>query len=1170
MQARFLLGPAGSGKTFRCLAGVREVLRRSPEGLPLLFLAPKQATFQLERQLLAEPALAGYTRLQILSFERLAEFILAELRPGLPGLLSEEGRTMVLRALLTQKRQELSLFHASARLPGFARQLSLLLRELQRHQISPARLDGLSAQLENNKALAAKLSDTALLFGAYREWLRAHDLFDADCLLDLATEALRCAYTTSDSPIRLAGLWLDGFAEMTPQELALLAAVVPLCEEATLAFCLESELGADGSWLSPWATVGQSFRRCHERLRHLPGVELHVEVLERQPGLSRFSCSPVLARLEKCWAKPFTSAWVTSGAYSLGTAEWTGSAGGTAAVGRAVRVVRCASPTAEARVAAREILGHVRAGGRYRDCAVLLRSLETYHEALSRVFRGYEIPFFLDRREPVAHHPLAELTRNALRTVTYHWQSEDWFGALKSGLVPGIAEDEIDRMENEALARGWEGDVWLGPIRIPDNAGLATRYEGLRRQLVPPFERLSRRLGPGQRQGLDQPQPTGRDLAAAIRDFWEELRVSESLERWSRAGVGSSRARPWLEGANPIHLTVWQQMNEWLGNVELAFPVERLSLRDWLPVLEAGLGSLTAGVVPPALDQVLIGAVDRSRNPELQLVLLLGLNEGVFPAKPMSAPLLSDGDREVLVAQGITVGPDLRQQLARERYYGYVAVTRARQRLVVTYSAHDADNQPLNPSSFLLHLRRLFPELAIEQDTDPSAFGSIEHACELAGPMLRSCVSGLARRRGRWTSLPLGSAWLEWLARFGERESASRAEGLSPALAELLYGRTLRASVTRLEHFAACPFRFFVSAGLLAEERQRFVVDVREQGSFMHAVLARFHEEVQSEGRRWRDLTPQEARERVARIAAGLMPAFRGGLFGADRQALFMAAGLTAALQDFVETSIAWMQHHYGFDPHSVELAFGTGENGLSAWELELGEGHRLALRGQIDRVDLAVHPRSRQAWCVVVDYKSGMKKVDPVLQAHGIQIQLPAYLAAICHLPDAPRFFGVEVLAPAGFFYVGLRGRYEMGQTRVEVLSAAEKTRQSAYRHRGCFTMAALSDLDRLFLRGQSGQFMYKVTKDGRPDRKYRDLLEAGEFQALLERVQSQLVAAGRRIFAGEVKVDPYRRGGKEVACNACAYRAICRIDPWLHQYRVLAGLHGSAGTFHPTGSGI
>src|SRR5436305_7724294 len=88
VQARLLLGPAGSGKTFRCLAEIRAALAASPDGLPLVFLAPKQATFQLERELLADPALAGYTRLQILSFDRLAEFVLNQFFSAPPRLLS--------------------------------------------------------------------------------------------------------------------------------------------------------------------------------------------------------------------------------------------------------------------------------------------------------------------------------------------------------------------------------------------------------------------------------------------------------------------------------------------------------------------------------------------------------------------------------------------------------------------------------------------------------------------------------------------------------------------------------------------------------------------------------------------------------------------------------------------------------------------------------------------------------------------------------------------------------------------------------------------------------------------------------------------------------------------------------------------------------------------------
>ena len=251
------------------------------------------------------------------------------------------------------------------------------------------------------------------------------------------------------------------------------------------------------------------------------------------------------------------------------------------------------------------------------------------------------------------------------------------------------------------------------------------------------------------------------------------------------------------------------------------------------------------------------------------------------------------------------------------------------------------------------------------------------------------------------------------------------AENLSPDLAEAIYGPTLQTSVSRLEEFAQCPFRFFVHSGLRAEERKVFELDARERGSFQHEVLKLFHEQLTAEGRRWRDLTPAEARERVGKIAAGLAPDYRDGLLRADDQGRFTARMLAESLQDFVETLVTWMRGQYEFDPAVAELEFGFGADGAPAWEMDLGGGHKLALRGRIDRIDLCRATRGR-AWCVVMDYKSGQRKLDPILVEHGVQLQLLGYLAALRRWSNPRALPGVERLIPAGVFYVNLRGKYD------------------------------------------------------------------------------------------------------------------------------------------------
>ena len=1134
VQARFLLGPAGSGKTFRCLAEVRAALANNPDGGPLVFLAPKQATFQLERQLLADATISGYTRLNIFSFDRLAKFIFEKLHVAPPKLLSAEGRLMVLRALLQRHADELKLFRGSARRTGFAQELGTLLAELQQHQFMPAKLRELAAKTDLRRELRDKLHDLALLAEKYADWLREHELQDASHLLDFAAEKLRSASSIRHSSFVIQNLWLDGFAEMTPQELALLTAVVPLCERATLAFCLEIEPTPAASWLSIWSAIGKTFQQCRAQISNLPSCQVETEILLRTPGKNRFAENTALAELEAGWSLPNHASERRSPIRR--EPELAGSE--TGAQKEAIRLVACANPEAEATFAAREVLKFVRAGNRFRDCAVLVRQLEGYHKPLARTFRRYGIPFFLDRRESVAHHPLAELTRNALRTVAFDWQCDDWFAALKAGFAP-VAQEAIDDLENKAMEFGWHGKKWREPL--PEK-----NCERLRELIFPPFEKFHSRVG------LKSSPPTGPDLADALRSLWSDLKVEETLERWA------------LENPISPHHTVWEQMNVWLENLTLAFSREPLPLRDWLPILEAGLANLSVGVIPPALDEVLVGAIDRARNPDLKFALLLGMNESVFPATPAAPVILTSSDRDELEKQNATLGADRFDQISRERYLGYIACTRANERLALTFSRQNADGKTLNPSPFIAQLQRMFPQLEVGEISADLDWREAEHANELIAPLVENKSSVTRLKSKESQSLLTSAATNNWLGELleipalkllMERLNALREpdekENLSPALAEKLYGPVLRSSVSRLEEFAQCPFRFFVRSGLRANERKVFELDARERGNFQHDVLKIFHEQLQAEGKRWRDVTPLEARARIGQIAATQMEHSRDGLFRDSAETAFAARSLASALQDFVEVIVGWMRGQYEFDPAAAELGFGGKDDRAPAWEIDLGGSHKLALQGRIDRVDLWRDPNSDAALGVVTDYKSGGKKLDSLLVENGVQLQLLAYLGALRHWKNPSEFFGAGKIIPAGAFYVNLRGDFKSGGSRAEVLGDGE-SKKMAYRHNGRFDAGELRKFDRRADVIKGDQFNFRLNKGGGLPSNSAEALPRENFEALLDGVEGKLRDLGERIFSGAAAVDPYRKG-TQTPCEYCDYRAACRIDGWTHEWRVL-----------------
>ena len=261
MDVRFLLGPAGSGKTHRCVAEVREALRSGPVGLPLLFVAPKQATFQLERQVLMDGVVGGFTRLEIVSFERLARYVLKRLGNREPDVLGEEGRIMVLRALLGREEGALKYFGRSARAAGLARDVSGVLRTFQEHGMGSGRLRILAEQGALPESLRWKLTDWSRLLEGYQEWLKTAGLEDPSELAWQAVAALR----DGTAEPWFEAVWMDGFAEMTPAEVALLAAVSRRAQRTTAAFCLDSSAAAGGR-VGLWNVVERTFRACHAAL----------------------------------------------------------------------------------------------------------------------------------------------------------------------------------------------------------------------------------------------------------------------------------------------------------------------------------------------------------------------------------------------------------------------------------------------------------------------------------------------------------------------------------------------------------------------------------------------------------------------------------------------------------------------------------------------------------------------------------------------------------------------------------------------------------------------------------------------------------------------------------------------------------------------------------------
>ena len=282
---------------------------------------------------------------------------------------------------------------------------------------------------------------------------------------------------------------------------------------------------------------------------------------------------------------------------------------------------------------------------------------------------------------------------------------------LKSGLA-GVSLLEADEVENYLLqhrirGRAWEdAEAWRFQRRLgADEDDAAAVPELFETRDVDTLRRsVAGRLVPLIEKVRGTTPATVRELASEMFRVFERFGVRETLGRWIEAAsaAGDLEQRGEHEQVWAELVNLFEQMVDLLGE-------EPVSPADFVDVLEAGLERFDLALTPPTVDQVLVGQVDRTRTPTVRAALVLGLNEGCFPLVARDTSILSRAERGELRRRKIDLDPDPLRRRLDERFLGYLAFTRASERLIVSRPRVDESGREQQPSSFWEELRRLVP-----------------------------------------------------------------------------------------------------------------------------------------------------------------------------------------------------------------------------------------------------------------------------------------------------------------------------------------------------------------------------------------------------------------------------------------------------------------------------
>ena len=678
MALQFIFGNPGSGKSHYLYEHIIRESMKHPD-INYIILVPEQFTMQTQKELVLRHPRHGIMNIDVLSFARLAFRVLEETGNGSREILDDEGKNLILRRLAGKKEDSLKVLKGNIKKPGYISEVKSVISELTQYNISPDGMDDMITEADESSYLAWKLKDIQVMYQAFEEYL-ADKYITKEEILDILCNVMDKSRMLKDSVIAL-----DGFTGFTPLQNKVLGEMLHHCQKVMITVTMDKRE-------DPYVMKDkyQLFALSKQMVTSLVKIAGEEKVLVEEPvclyqePVWRFRNAPALAFLEKELFR-----------YSGRTYREKQSN---------VRVYAAANPRMEVECAAQRIRFLIRKKEyRYREIAVIASDMNLYADEIEKTFREYEIPVFMDYKRNVLLNSFVEYIRSLLAMAEQNFSAESVFRFLRTDLV-GFTGEELDLLENYVLALGIRGykkwqEKWIRRAKDTTEEELEV-LNHLRVCFVEKTEELV--------FVSKQRQKTVRDVTLAICEFLEKEEIQKQVKvlenQFTEAGE-LALAKEYAQIYRVV-MELFDKFVSLLGD-------ERIALKEYRELLDAGMEEARIGVIPPSLDEVMAGDIERTRLKDIRALILLGVNDSLIPGNASAGGLISDRDRERFEERGIALAPGTREKSYIQKFYLYLHMTKPTEELMLTYSKVSADGKSRRAAYLIGDLKRMYTKLPV-------------------------------------------------------------------------------------------------------------------------------------------------------------------------------------------------------------------------------------------------------------------------------------------------------------------------------------------------------------------------------------------------------------------------------------------------------------------------
>lgn len=1064
-------------------------------------IVPEQYTLESDMDFIDSIKYKSVMDAKVLSFSSLISYISQRLSLKKHENLNQVSKTILLTSVLDEIDDKLKLFSNKASDIDFVNNLSDFISNIKEYYFDNDFFD----QIENNENLDTmtklKFKEIKLIYDSYVKKLE-NSYIDSEDELNIIKDNIKyCDFLEN------VNFYFDKFDLLSDLKLDFIKELIKIGGKITVSISLDSKYYENH--LANDMEIFEQSLRFVESVKNLGqsqiiNLEKKSDILDIKHLYENFEkYNP-----EKFWGK-------TSN----------------------IKIVESISSTNEIENMALIIEKLIRKGYSYSDISIVMTNEDEYGNLIRRIFSRMNIPIFIDKSQKMSDNHVVKTWLSLLRLVVFNFRKTDIESFIRSDL--------IDFGEN-SLERVLAFQKYINTRKIKGSMIFDDKYFTLDENFY------KDEIKKEKQEELDKVNSIRNIILDLIKDLYEirnknlsaSLIIKEIFKIIDNERIksGFNHYQEYIkENKIEIHeenKQIWDKFITILEQIVSIMKDSKTNLRKIYKLIQKASEATSIGLIPPAIDQVLIGDFSRDRINDRKIKIFVGMTDIYFPENNNSEMLISENEKSLLENEGFDL------KIYKEKKNDKILLNILRmftssQKIIFSYSLINKNNEAMNRSTSISDIINIFPNINY-QKISKGKFEHVKYSKDLLDLKAYQILWDIKEKeKVSDREKEFVKAYLQYKKDFSKNFEFNKSKNssydlfmkgfaysndknpLNKEISKRLYNKN-RFSVSEIERYARCPYKYFIDYGLKAQKNKNLDVDMMEIGNIVH-----YNMENISKDLRGIDIENLDDKKLENLVKENFEKAIENSLEkmrANDNKNKFILSNVYASTQKSTKKVLDQIKKGK-FQIDSVEEKYGKGQK-----YPEVYVDDRNYLEGRIDRIDRF------EDFVRIIDYKTGSTEINIKYVFNGIQLQLFVYMLSVKEKKS-------ENLSPVASFYLPLKDEVQKIDdpfTKKTILNIYnKKTKMNGLIIKINEEVLKLLDED---FDGKKSD-IFKISR-GKVN------IFTPEEEEILEKFIKKLISNYIcQIKDGNIKLNPLRTNKNSYECTNCDFRSICKFDYTIDQ---------------------